>query len=67
MVLPNLIHEQTTQRQYMYLVRYRNESNVTYGRFYTNRGMSSLLGNDPVNILAETNTDNTEYIVITRC
>jgi hypothetical protein len=30
-------------------------------------GMSLLLGNDPVNILAATNTDkNMEYIVITR-
>jgi hypothetical protein len=34
--------------------------------FY-NRGMSSLLGNDSVNIPAATNTDNnSEYIVITR-
>jgi hypothetical protein len=38
------------------------------GCFYNNRGMSSLLGNDSVNILAATNTDNSnEYIVITRC
>jgi heme-degrading monooxygenase HmoA len=37
------------------------------GRFYNNRGLSSLLGNDSVNILATTNTDNnSEYIVITR-
>jgi hypothetical protein len=32
------------------------------GRFYNTRGMSSLLGNDFVNILTETNTDNnSEY------
>jgi hypothetical protein len=38
------------------------------GRFYNNRGMSMLLGNDHVKILAVTNTDNnSEYIVITRC
>jgi hypothetical protein len=38
------------------------------GRFYNNRGMSSLLGNDSVNILLATNRDNnSEYIVITRC
>jgi hypothetical protein len=38
------------------------------GRFYNNRGMPSLLGNDSVNILVTTNTDyNSEYIVITRC
>jgi hypothetical protein len=38
------------------------------GRFYNNGGMSMLLGNDSVNILAATNTDNnSEYIVITRC
>jgi hypothetical protein len=37
------------------------------GHFYNNRGMSSLLGRDSVNILAATNTDNSsEYIVITR-
>jgi hypothetical protein len=36
-------------------------------RFYNNRGMSFLIGNDSVNILAATNTDNIEYIVITRC
>jgi type IV secretory pathway TraG/TraD family ATPase VirD4 len=37
------------------------------GSFYNNRGMSSLLGNDSVNIFAATNTDNnSEYIVITR-
>jgi hypothetical protein len=37
------------------------------GRFYNNRGMSPLLGNDPVNILAATNTDsNRKYIVVTR-
>jgi hypothetical protein len=36
------------------------------GRSYNNRGMSSLLGNDSINILAATNTDNnSEYIVIT--
>jgi hypothetical protein len=36
-------------------------------RFYNNRGMSSLLGIDSVNILADTNTDNNSaYIVITR-
>jgi hypothetical protein len=36
------------------------------GRFYYNRGMSLLLGNDSVNILVATNTDkNSEYIVIT--
>jgi hypothetical protein len=41
---------------------------VTLGRFYNNRGMSSLLGNVSVNILPATNTDNnSEYIVITRC
>jgi hypothetical protein len=38
------------------------------GRFYNNRGMSSLLYNDSVGILAVANTDNNdEYIVITRC
>jgi hypothetical protein len=38
------------------------------GPFYNNRGMSSLLGNDSVNILAATNIDNnSKYIVITRC
>jgi hypothetical protein len=37
------------------------------GRFYNNTGMSSLLGNDSVNILPATNTDNnSEYIVIIR-
>jgi hypothetical protein len=36
--------------------------------FRKNRGMSSLLGNESVNIVAVTNTeDNKEYIVITRC
>jgi type IV secretory pathway TraG/TraD family ATPase VirD4 len=36
-------------------------------RFYKNRGMSTLLGNDSVNILAATNTDNnSEYIAIAR-
>jgi hypothetical protein len=36
-------------------------------RFYKNRGVSSLLGNDSVNILAATNTDNnSEYIAKTR-
>jgi hypothetical protein len=30
------------------------------GRHYNNRGMSSLLGNDSVNILAATNTHNSE-------
>jgi hypothetical protein len=33
------------------------------GRFYNDRGMPSLLGNDVVNILAD---NNKEYIVITR-
>jgi hypothetical protein len=38
------------------------------GRFYKNRGMSSLLGNESVNILAATNTDdNSEYIFTTLC
>jgi hypothetical protein len=38
------------------------------GRSYNNSGMSSLLGNDSVNILATTNTDNSrEYICIIRC
>jgi hypothetical protein len=38
------------------------------GRSYNNRGMSSLLGNDSVKILAATNTENNkEYIVIIRC
>jgi hypothetical protein len=38
------------------------------GRFYNNTGMSSLPGNDYVNILEATNTDNnSEDIVITRC
>jgi hypothetical protein len=37
------------------------------GRFYNKRGMSLLLGNGTVNILAATNTDNNKkYIVITR-
>jgi hypothetical protein len=37
------------------------------GRSYNNRGMSSLLGNGSVYILAATNTgDNSEYIIITR-
>jgi hypothetical protein len=37
------------------------------GRFYKNRGMSSLVGNDAANILAVKNTDNNrKYIVITR-
>jgi hypothetical protein len=37
------------------------------GSFYNNTGMSSLLGNDSVNILAATNTDNNSgYIVSTR-
>jgi hypothetical protein len=37
------------------------------GRLYNNRGMSSLLSNDSVNILAATNaSDNSEYIAITR-
>jgi hypothetical protein len=37
------------------------------GRFYKNRGMSSLLGNDSVNIPAETNTDNnSEYVTTSR-
>jgi hypothetical protein len=37
------------------------------GRFYNNGRMSSLLGNDPVNILAETNVDNNmEYSFINR-
>jgi hypothetical protein len=37
------------------------------GLSYNNRGMLSLLGNDSVNILAATNTDNNgEYIVTTR-
>jgi hypothetical protein len=46
------------------------DSNILWhmGRFYNNRGMSSLLGNDPVNILAAKNTENNrEYIVINRC
>jgi hypothetical protein len=38
------------------------------GRLYNNNGMSSLLGNDPVNILAEKNIYKIrEYIVIIRC
>jgi hypothetical protein len=38
------------------------------GRFYNNTGMSSLLGNDSINILAATDTENnSEYIFITRC
>lgn len=38
------------------------------GRFYKKREMSSLLGNDGVNILAAANTvNNGEYIVINRC
>jgi hypothetical protein len=38
------------------------------GRFSKNRGLSSLLSNDALNILAATNTDNNSYyIVITRC
>jgi hypothetical protein len=36
-------------------------------RFYNHRGMSSLLGNDSLNNLAATNTENnSEYIVISR-
>jgi hypothetical protein len=38
------------------------------GRFYNNSGMPSLLGNDSVNLLEATNTENSkEYIVITFC
>jgi hypothetical protein len=38
------------------------------GRFYNNTGISSLLGNDSINILAATNTDNnSEFIFISRC
>jgi hypothetical protein len=37
-------------------------------RFYINRGISSLVGNDSVGILAAANTaNNGEYIVIIRC
>jgi hypothetical protein len=44
------------------------ESNLLWymGRFYNNREISSLLGNDSVNILAAMYTDNnSEYILIT--
>jgi hypothetical protein len=38
------------------------------GRFYNNKGMSSLLGKVSVSILVAKNTDNnSEYIIITRC
>jgi hypothetical protein len=41
---------------------------MTYGRFYKSSGISSLLGNDPINILTAANMDyNREYIVIIRC
>jgi hypothetical protein len=66
--LTEKVHSVPQDSTCLTILRYFIKFGIVFGRFYNNRGISSLLGNDFVNILSATNTgNNSEYVVITCC